>query len=228
MAHKIHMERAIDRLKRRILEMGAEVEQATGRAFRALRRWDLAEARRVVEMDRTIDRQELEIEEDCLKILALYQPVAADLRRVISIMKINNDLERIGDLAKNIADYTLAIARCGKIEIPGQFDEMFDRAMQMVRDSLDAFVNFDPELAREVCYADDDVDAMNVRIIGAIRERLQESPAAVDQLLYLISVSRGVERMADYATNIAEDAFYMITGETLRHRHLHRQPTQEV
>jgi len=161
---------------------------------------------------------EVEVEEECLKILALYQPVAADLRLVVSVLKINNDLERIGDLAKNIAKRVAQLANAGDIELPAEIRTMATLAQEMVKESLDAVVNGDPALARRVREEDDAVDEARQRVRKMVLAGIKAEPERVESLLRINSVSKHIERIADMATNIAEDVIYMVEGDIVRHR----------
>ncbi len=214
---KTHMQREIDNLKRQLLSLGADIEERINDTYNALTNMDVAIAVKVKNNDDYIDQREVEIEEECLKILALYQPVASDLRIVIGMLKMNNDLERIGDLAANIAEYVMIVARDEPVTIPAKFNDIFSEARKMVRHCLDALVNLDPILADKVCSNDDIVDRLNVEIIDEIRDQMQSAPQKIRPLLYLISISRSIERIADNATNIAEDVVYMTQGEIVRH-----------
>ena len=212
-----HLEREIKKLKDQILELSAEVEDSIRNSYKALADLDLSLAHKVIDYDKKIDEHEVEFEEDCLKIMALYQPVAKDLRMVIGLLKMNNDLERIGDLAANIAEYTLEIAKYGRIDLSQKLSTMFEETQKMVKMSLDSLVNLDSPLAVRVCENDDIVDRLNSEVIGEIKDQIKESPDRIDPFLFLISVSRTIERMGDYATNIAEDVLYMTQGEIVRH-----------
>ena len=176
------------KLKEQILALGAEVERSIANAEQCLNELDVVAANSVIEYDHVIDQHEVDIEEDCLKILALDHPVAMDLRGVIAMLKMNNDLERIGDLCKNIAEYVIEMAKGPRVDIPADFAAMFSETQRMVRGSLDSLVNGDLELARQVCEDDDIVDDLNVQIITEIRDRLHQHPERMDSLLFLISV----------------------------------------
>lgn len=180
------------------------------------RRDDLA--RKVVEDDEIIDQREVEIEENCLKVLALHQPVAQDLRFIAAVMKINNDLERIADYAVAIAERTSHLVKDTPIRIPNGLSEMAELARRMVRDALDAFVKGDVQLARGICARDDQVDGHNRTIIKELRRMMHETPDMIDQALDVFSTTRRLERIADMATNIAQDVVYMVEGEIIRHR----------
>ena len=161
---------------------------------------------------------EVEVEEECLKVLALYQPVATDLRFVVATLKINNDLERMGDLAKNIAKRVAYIAKADPIDVPIDFRGMAAQAQQMVKESLDALVNADANLARKVRIEDDGVDDARQRIRQQVLQGIRRSPEKTEYLLKLNSVSKHLERLADMATNVAEDVIYMVEGEIVRHQ----------
>jgi phosphate transport system protein len=197
--------------------MGALVEKALTLAVRSLRNRDPKAAEEVLEGDHRIDLREVEIEEECLKILALHQPVAEDLRFITTVLKINNDLERMGDLGVNIAERALSLTRLSPIPLPEQLGPMTEATLHMVRESLNAFVHRDPAMARKVCRDDDAVDEYNVQIIGQIRASLREEKDLVEPNLHFFSAARYLERIADHATNIAEDVVYMVEGEIIRH-----------
>ena len=172
----------------------------------------------MIEGDVDIDRREVEIEEECLKILALHQPVAVDLRRTAAIMKINNDLERIADLAVNIAERARCLTEHPEFTIPSGLEHMVQLANSMVRDALDAFVSLDVKAARDVCIRDEEVDACNREVIGELCQVMRQESDLVEAALHFFSAARHVERIADHATNIAEDVIYLVEGEIARHR----------
>lgn len=213
-----HLQREIEKLKRLLLTLCGIVEQSVSLATKSVSERDEQLANRVIDMDEDIDQLEVDIEEECLKILALHQPVAIDLRFVISVMKINNDLERVGDLAVNIAERTLFLASHIPIEQPYDLLEMATKSQLMLRLSLDALMNMDARLAHDVGLADDEVDAINRQMFVQIQDAIQRNPEHAQSLINYLSVSRNLERIADYATNIAEDVRYMITGEIVRHK----------
>jgi len=210
-------QREIDRLKKTVLSLSARVEETVRRAVNAIDRRDVALAQHVIEHDADIDNAEIEIEEECLKILALHQPVAVDLRFVVSCLKINNDLERIGDRAASIAECALALARTVRVDIPFDFIGMADKVQTMLKLSIDALVNFDPDLARSVCAMDDDVDAIHREMYDLVKDAIRDQPSGLDGFVRFLTVSRHLERIADHATNIAEDVLYMLSGEIVRH-----------
>ncbi len=161
---------------------------------------------------------EVEIEEDCLKILALHQPVAIDLRYVVAVLKINSDLERIGDEAVNIAERAAYLATHPPIDLALDFKGMASKAQSMVSRSIDALVNLDPAVARQVRIADDEVDEMNRYMYKLIQDYMAGNCDRVTESVHLLSTSRHLERIADQATNIAEDVIYMVEGEIVRHQ----------
>jgi phosphate transport system protein len=213
-----HIHRQIDGLKQKILYVGTLVEEAIAKAIAALINRDGVLAEKIIANDSVIDRMEVEVEEECLKILALYQPVAADLRFVVATLKINNDLERMGDLAKNIAKRAAFIAKADPIDVPIDFRTMAMQAQHMVKQSLDALVNADANLARQVRIEDDVVDDSRQRIRQQVLQGIRRSPEKTEYLLKFNSVSKHLERLADMATNVAEDVIYMVEGEIVRHQ----------
>ena len=213
-----HLFRQIEKLKQKILLVGTYVEEAIAKAVDSLVNKDQELAAAVISADDEIDRLEVEVEEECLKTLALYQPVAADLRFVIAILKINNDLERMGDLATNMAKRAIFLAHCERPELIGDIRTMAVKAQSMVKNSLDALVNHDAKLARQVREDDDEVDGLRDEIQGKIRRLMREEPEKFEYWSKLNSASRHVERIADMATNVAEEVIYLIEGEIVRHR----------
>ena len=213
-----HLLRDLDYLKKEILAVGSLVEEAIHKATTALieRRPELAVE--VIDGDNTIDEREVHVEEECLKALALHQPVATDLRFIITVLKVNNDLERMGDLAANIAARAKALSADSPLPVTAEFGEMVEQVRLMVRQSLDALVNLDVELARAVYVADDVVDKLHRRMFRTVQEQMKQSPDAVERGTHALSVSRHLERIADLATNIAEDVQFMVDGEIIRHR----------
>ena len=212
-----HIERQIVQLKEKILRVGTLVEEAISKSITALINRDTALAQRVMASDEEIDRMEVEVEEECLKILALYQPVAADLRFVVAVLKINNDLERMGDLAKNIAKRVAQLAG-QEVDLPAEIRSMAMQAQEMVKQCLDAVVRGDPALARQVREEDDVVDDGRQRIQRQVMAGIKADPENAESLLRINSVSKHIERIADMATNIAEDVVYMVEGDIVRHR----------
>ena len=213
-----HLQREIENLKKKILSLGARVEMTVHEAIRSIETRDAALARKIIDEDVQIDRTEVEVEEECLKILALHQPVAADLRFIVAVLKINNDLERIGDLAVNIAERSSYLAGQPDVNVSFDFAQMSEKTEAMLNKSLDALVNLSSRLAHEVCISDDAIDNMNRQAYLRIQEAIRKHPDQMSSLIHLLSVSRHLERIADHATNIAEDVIYMIDGEIVRHK----------
>jgi phosphate transport system protein len=213
-----HLERDLEGLQRAIVAQALAVERAIDQAVSALQRGEEALAREVVAGDTAIDEQENRIEEECLKILALHQPVAVDLRRIAAVLKINNDLERMADLAVDIAERALRLAELPPVPVPAQLQHMADLTTTMVRQALECFLNLDTRLARRVCRLDDEVDRCNAEIIGELTQTMRGSAEAIEPCLSLFSATQHLERIADHATNIAEGVIYLAEGEIVRHR----------
>jgi len=214
----LHLFRDLDRIRRQILVMGGLVENQIDKVLRALETRDVALAEEVLVGEAEINEKEIEIDEDCLKVLALHQPVAGDLRFVVMVLKVNNDLERIADLAENMAKRAIYLANNPPIALPPELVTNAMTTREMLRDSLDALVNQDAGKARDVCATDDDVDEGNRRMFRLMEEVIRKDPELVSQAMQLLSVSRHLERIADHATNIAEDVVFLVDGDVIRHR----------
>ena len=214
----VRLQKELQKLKMRILSLGTMVEERVRMAIKAVETRDEKLAKRIIEMDREIDENEVEIEEECLKILALHQPVAVDLRFISAVIKINNDLERIGDQAVNIAERVVSIARRPPVTVPFDYKLMAEKTETMLKESLDALVNLDADLAHKVCLKDDEVDDINREIYDKVKEAIRSHPDRVGYMINLLLVSRHLERIADLTTNIAEEVIYLIEGEISRHR----------
>jgi phosphate transport system protein len=214
-----HLQRELEQLRHELLSLFGIVEQMIDRAVQALcdRRIDLAEE--VVLTDTEVDHREVLIEEGCLKILALHQPVAGDLRWLTTVIKINSDLERMADLACNIAERAQALYRFPAFPIPDRLQVMVSEANRMVRQALDAFVDGDAELASHVIRTDDIIDRLNREVIEELQGRMKDSPEQVEPALHCFSAARHLERIADLAENLAEEVVYMVKGEIVRHLH---------
>ena len=213
-----HLKKEIDNLKKELLSLCGIVEDSFWQAVKSIKNRDVKLAKKVIDSDIEIDQMEIKVEEDCLKILALHQPVAIDLRFIITVLKINNDLERIGDLAVNIAERSQFLSAQKPIEILFDFETMAEKTQAMVKKSLDAMVNIDCDLASQVCKADDEIDAINRQMYDQVKSQIKQTPENIETLIHLFSVSRHLERIADHATNIAEDVIYMVKGEIVRHK----------
>jgi phosphate transport system protein len=215
----IHLQRQFDRLKKSILTLGAVVEESVEKSLRSIEQRDPDLAAEVIEGDQRIDLMEVDVEEECLHTLALHQPVAFDLRFVIATLKINSDLERIGDQAANVAEQTQMLASdLSPISPPFDLRQMGRTVRDMLKKSLDALVNVDPELAEEVCALDTKVDELHRESYDLVAEAMRERPHEIKQLIQMLSVSRRLERMADHCVNIAQDVLYMARGDIARHR----------
>ncbi len=215
----VHLVKEVVNLKRRILQLSAMVETNVRRAICSVKDLDGRLALEVIAKDDEIDRFEIELEEECLKILALHQPVAFDLRYVTSCMKINSDLERIGDLAVNVAERAAAMAEEKEERCP--FDNLFlmmDKSMVMLKESLGSLINMDAEEAAKILAMDDEVDALNREIYREVKKHIRKKPKKTAYYLHVLGVARQFERIADYTTNIAEDVIYMMEGRIVRHR----------
>ena len=213
-----HLQRDLDNLQRDLLALASSVEEAIHKSIRSLQERQSVIARQVIDGDNIIDAEENHVEEECLKLLALHQPVAIDLRRIASCLKINTELERMADLAEDIAERALHLSRLPPIPVPSKLQRMTDLTTSMVRQSLDAFVNLDARLARIVCRLDDEVDRYNSAIIDELITTMRQAPEMVEPGLSFFSATRHLERIADHATNIAEDVVYLVEGEIIRHR----------
>jgi phosphate transport system protein len=216
----VHLEREIANLKKQLLSLGAMVEDSLRQAVKAVSEGNSGIANKVIEGDVEIDHMEVEVEEECLKVLALYQPVATDLRFIVAVLKINNDLERIGDLAVNIAERAVTLAGKRQIEhgLWDFFNDMQAKSRSMVKDSLDSLVNLDVKLAQKVRDDDDEVDSINRIAYDQTKVLLATKPEWIETLVPMVNVFRHLERVADQATNIAEDVIYMCQGQIVRHR----------
>ncbi len=215
------MERRFDeelkQLRERLFMMAGLAEQAVGKAVKALVERDATLAQQVTKDDAAINHLEVEIEEACLGLLARFQPEAKDLRFIAMVFKIVNDLERIGDQGVNIAERTLELLQEPLLKPLIDIPRMAEVAQRMVKDSLDAFVHQDVELARSVCRRDDEVDRYDDQIFRELLTYMMEDPKAITRAVNLILASRHLERIADHATNIAEDVVYLAQGRTIKH-----------
>ena len=217
---KEHFNRAIINLKQMAAQMAADAEDALAKAVHAVSVRDTQLAKRVLEGDYRIDCEEIKIEEECLKILALYQPVASDLRTVVTILKVNIEIERIADMACNIAERVADMAQFELESTPEiQFDctEMAERTREMLRFALDSMTYRDPELAERVMRSDDVIDAMNRQNFAWAKEQMAAHPELCGYLLDCLTISKSFERIADVVTNICEDVIYLERGKIIRH-----------
>jgi len=214
-----HLQRDLDQLAKELLTMGGLVEEATNRAITALVRRDRALAREVANGDGAINDRENLIEENALKILALHQPVAADLRFLVTALKVNNDLERIGDHAVSIGERAEVLADLDPLPLPEDFDKLVAVVQSMVHDCLNALVERDADLARSVCMRDDEVDRIHRQMYVDMQAVMRRDPKFIEPAINAISATRHLERIADLTTNVAEDVVFMVEGEILRHNY---------
>jgi phosphate transport system protein len=213
-----YWQREIENLKKLILSLGAIVEEQIQRSMLALERRDMELAEEVIKRDNEVDSLEILIEEECLKILALYQPVAKELRFVVAVLKMNNDLERMGDLATNIAKRARYLSKKEKIDLVESFGVIGQKVQSMVKKSLDALVNTDINLAKEVIAADDEVDKLTKQLLKRTINAVEKDSDRTKEYFSIRSISKNLERIADSATNIAEDVVYLCSGEIVRHQ----------
>jgi len=208
----------LDLLKQRLVEMSQRAEELLDLSVEAFLKRDAGKAQAVVDSDEDVDALEVEIEQLAISLLALQQPMARDLRFIISAIKITGDLERVGDHAVNIGQSALRMVelRAG-VAPPPEIEEMAHRARKMLSDALDAVVRVDGALGRDVCRRDDHVDALHESVFRIMLTHMMEDPATISPALELLLVSRNLERVADLATNVAEDAVYLAEGKTIKH-----------
>ena len=214
----IQLQKEIEKLKKQILTLSAEVEDNVRTAVRSVEERDAALAHSVIKRDNDTNMEEVDVEEECLKILSLHQPVASDLRYIIAVLKINQDLERIGDLAVHIAERAIFLCSRPHIAIPVRLEQMANKTQQSLKKVLDAFVNFNETAAREVCASDREIDDMNQEIFQQVKAVIVKNPDQFESLLQIMHISRHLERIGDHATNIAEDLIYLIEGRIVRHK----------
>ena len=215
----LHLQRDLDELKRDVLHLGSLVETALGNASFVLRDRRVKLAQAVYAGESVINEKEVQIEESCLKILALHQPVAIDLRFIVVVLKVNNDLERIGDLAENLTARAVYLAEREPMPEPmAIINGMFVTIRSMLKDSLESLVKLDVDLARKVIEQDDGVDQINRQMYDDFRQMMARDASMIEQATSWLSCSRYLERIADLATNISEDVVFMVEGEVVRHQ----------
>ena len=214
-----HLDREMNRLRGSLIEQFGVVEQMILLSVRSLmeRRSDLAD--RVIEGDEAVDRNDIHIEEECLKLIALHQPVATDMRWLVTVVKVNSDLERMADLACNIAERAKSLDLFPLFAVPHEIVEMVTVCTHMVRDALDSFVERDSQRAISVIRKDDIVDDLNRTVIDKLHESMKGSADHIEPAVHCFSASRHLERIADLAENIAEDVIYLVEGDIVRHKH---------
>ena len=213
-----HFHEQLDQLKQRLLDMSEKAEALIDLAVESLRERDAGKAEAVLAADRELDDLEVEVEQRAISLLALQQPMARDLRFIVGAIKISSDLERVGDHAVNIAQCTLRLLDIPVSLAPGlEIDEMAKRAREMLGDAIDAFIRADGALGRAVCKRDDEVDALEESTFRVLLTHMMESATTISSALQLLLVSRNLERVADLATNIGEDAVYLAEGKQIKH-----------
>jgi len=215
------MERLFDEelknLKEKLLRMATLVEEAVELAIEALTARTEEPAREILRREETVNLLDVEIDETCLRLLALRQPMAGDLRLITSAMKIGSDLERMGDLSVNIAEQALELAKMPLLKPLIDIPRMARLVQAMVRDSINAFINRDEGLARDVCLRDDEIDALDDQVFRELLTYMMGDPSTIARAVALLLVSRNLERIADHATNIGEDVIYLVKGKTIKH-----------
>jgi phosphate transport system protein len=214
----VHLIHDLEALHHDLLSMCAIVEELVHQAVDGLVEPSRELAGQLAGRDDEIDQWDVRIEEECLKMLALHHPVAIDLRRIAAVMKISGELERVADLGVHIAERAVGLVGWGEAGTHERLRQMAQMALDMVHRSIDSYVNLDSELARQVCGDDEGVDRQNREIIRELTGIMKRSPDLIDAALNLFSASRHIERIADHATNIAEDVVYLVEGEIIRHR----------
>lgn len=214
----VHLYRDLDSLRRHMLQLGTLVEQSLRDATTAFLERQPELAKRVIEGDRTVDENEVRLEEECLKVLALHHCVAGDLRFVVAVLKVNNDLERMGDAAESVAARALQMCALPPFPLPPELPRMVKMALGMARKALECLAREDSRLARQVLEDDLEVDSAQRRMFEVLQQRMREDPAAVDPAVLTLSTSRQIERIADLATNIAEGVVFLHDGEIVRHK----------
>jgi phosphate transport system protein len=218
-----HFSRELEKIKKQILSLGAMVEEQVRMATQAVETHDAELAQKIIKSDYEVDEMEVEIEEECLKVLALHQPVAVDLRFLIAVIKINNELERIGDQAVNIAERVDIIGKGEQLDFFFDYSSMGEKVQDMLKSSLDALVRLDYDLAFSVVIRDDEVDQIKSDAYDRIKLAMADHPDKLGELINLLLISRHLERLADHATNIAEEVIYLIEGEIVRHAAYNRE-----
>jgi len=212
------LQKQLSEIRRHILALGASVEQGVARSLEALERMDVDLARAVRKSDAEINEAEVDIEHECLQVLALTHPVASDLRFIMTVLRINSDLERIGDKAKAISKRVISMSRYGTVELPGELREMATAARRMLGDALSAMANNDPDLAVLVRRADDRVDQLQKELFSWAHHEIRRSVDQTEVVIHMLSVARALERIGDLSTNIAEDVIFLVGGQVVRHK----------
>jgi len=214
------LDEEVSNLKKALFSMATVVSEMISKSVKSLVDRNMIMAEEVIKTDRKVDKMEIKIDNLCIKIQALYQPEAQDLRTVTMIMKINNDLERIGDHAVNIAEKVMYLADKPPVKPLIDIPRMGDKSVQMVKESLDAFANRDADLAVAVCKSDDEIDMLEKQVMRELISYMVADPKTIDRAINLILIARDLERVADLATNISEGVYYIVHGKSLKHHAL--------
>jgi phosphate transport system protein len=212
-----HFDDELAKLKNKLFKMGVLVEEAIRKSIMALEKRDTVLAKSIIEADQRINILEMEIDELGHELMALMQPTASDLRLITMVLRINRDLERMGDQAVNIAEKSMDLAKETPIDFVHDIEEMGEKAINMVHESLNAFVDKDVVKAKALCEKDDDIDNMNDRLYEQLQERMKKDPKCISQAVGCIMIAHNIERIGDLATNIAEDVIYLAKGIDIRH-----------
>lgn len=212
-----HFDEELKNLKQKLLHMADTAQEMVGLSVKALAERKEPLAQQVFQLEETVNHIEIEIEEEVLKLLALRQPAAGDLRLLTAILKINNDLERIADQAVNISELAVELLKQPPLKPLIDIPHMANLAQRMIKNSLDAFVQQDPALAKQVCLDDDDVDRINDQVFRELLTYMMQDPKSINRAVDLILVSRNLERVADHATNISEDVIFIVEGKNIKH-----------
>ncbi len=216
----VHMKKELDKLKKLIFALGTQVDENVELAAQAFDKGDNALVEKVIQSDKNVDQLEVEVEEACLKALALYQPVAIDLRFIVAVLKMTNDLERMSDLAAGVAKNAILYNKRKNTALSISLNPLSDLVTSIVRKCIDSLLQLDAELAREVTQDDQEIDSMKKDIKTKIQDAISKEPSETESLIALLMASNRLERIGDHATNIAEDVIYMVEAEIVRHQDL--------
>lgn len=216
----VHMKKELDKLKKLIFALGTQVDENVELAAQAFDKGDNALVEKVIQSDKNVDQLEVEVEEACLKALALYQPVAIDLRFIVAVLKMTNDLERMSDLAAGVAKNAILYNKRKDTALSISLNPLSDLVTSIVRKCIDSLLQLDAELAREVTQDDQEIDSMKKDIKTKIQDAISKEPSETESLIALLMASNRLERIGDHATNIAEDVIYMVEAEIVRHQDL--------
>ena len=223
-----HFDEELKNLKQRLLHMGDTAQEMIGLAVKSLAERKEPLAKQVFILEEKVNHMEIEIEDAVLKLMALRQPAAGDLRFLTAVLKINNDLERVADQAVNISEIAIDLLKSPPLKPLIDIPHMANLAQRMIKNSLDAFVSQDPRLAKEVCEDDDEVDRLNDQVFRELLTYMMEDPKSITRAVDLILVSRNIERIADHATNVSEDVIFIVEGKNIKHHIQEEQSGQKT